>query len=74
VLGRVLDSSGSGVVMLKGSTRLAVEQVVGTFSQVVLSLLDAFHLVINTSLGEVTTLSLRGAMDHGLSFVVLMLL
>jgi hypothetical protein len=41
---------------------------------VVLSLLDVLHLVINTSLGEVAVLSLRGATDHGLSFVVLVLL
>jgi hypothetical protein len=32
------------------------------------------HLVINTSLGEVTVLSLRGATNHCLSFVVLVLL
>jgi hypothetical protein len=31
---------------------------------VVLSLLDVFHLVINTSLGEVAVLSLRRATDH----------
>jgi hypothetical protein len=41
---------------------------------VVLSLLDVLHLVINTSLGEVAVLSLRGATDHRFSFVVLVLL
>jgi hypothetical protein len=38
--------------------------MVGTLSLVVLSLLDVLHLVINTSLGEVVVLSLRGATDH----------
>jgi hypothetical protein len=41
---------------------------------VLLSLLDVLHLVINTSLGEVTVLSLRGTTDHTFSFVVLVLL
>jgi hypothetical protein len=40
----------------------------------VLSLLDVLHLVINTSLGEVVALSLRGATDHAFLFVVLVLL
>jgi hypothetical protein len=74
MLGRVLDSLVSVAVMLEGSTLSVVEQMVGTLSLVVLSLLDVLHLVINTSLGEVATLSLRGATEHGLSFVVLMLL
>jgi hypothetical protein len=74
VLGRVLESLVSVVVMLEGSTLSIVEQMVGTLSLVVLSLLDVLHLVINTSLGEVIALSLRGATDHGLSFVVLILL
>jgi hypothetical protein len=39
-------------------------------TMVVLSLLDVLHLVINTSLGEVTVLSLRRAMDHAFTFVV----
>jgi hypothetical protein len=43
-------------------------------TMVVLSLLDVLHLVINTSLGEVAVLSLRGATDHCLPFVVLVLL
>jgi hypothetical protein len=43
-------------------------------SLVVLSLLDVLHLVINTSLGEVVALSLRGATDHAFLFVVLVLL
>jgi hypothetical protein len=60
--------------MLEGSVLSVVEQMVSTLSLVVLSLLDVLHLVINTSLGEVAALSLRGAMDHGLSFVALILL
>jgi hypothetical protein len=61
-------------VMLEGSVLSVVEQMVSTLSLVVLSLLDVLHLVINTSLGEVAVLSLREATDHGLSFVVLVLL
>jgi hypothetical protein len=38
--------------------------VVGLESLQVVSLLDVLHLVINTSLGEVAALSLRGAIDH----------
>jgi hypothetical protein len=37
--------------------------MVGTLSLVVLSLLDVLRLMINTSLGEVTVLSLKGATD-----------
>jgi hypothetical protein len=40
-------------------------------TMVVLSLLDVLHLVINTSLGEVTVLSLRRATDHAFPFVVI---
>jgi hypothetical protein len=43
-------------------------------TMVVLSLLDILHLVINTSLGEVVVLRLRGGTNHCLSFVVLVLL
>jgi hypothetical protein len=74
VLGRVLESLVSMAVMLEGSVLSVVEQMVSTLSLVVLSLLDVLHLVINTSLGEVAVLSLREATDHGLSFVVLVLL
>jgi hypothetical protein len=49
-------------------------QVIGALSLVVLGLLDVFHLVINTSLGEVATLSLRGATDDAFLLVVLILL
>ena len=69
----MLDSLVSGAVMLEGSARLVVEQVVGALSLVVLSLLDVLHLVINTSLGEVAALSLRGVMDHVFPFMVLVL-
>jgi hypothetical protein len=62
------------VVMLEGSVLSVVEQMVSTVNLVVLSLLDVLHLVINTSLGEVAVLSLRGAMEHCLSFVILVLL
>jgi hypothetical protein len=41
---------------------------------VVLSLFVVLHLVINTRLGEVVVLSLRGATDHIFLFVVLILL
>jgi hypothetical protein len=63
-----------GVVMLEGSACLVVEQVVGVLSLAVLSLLDVLHLVINTHLGEVVALSLRGATNHTFLFVVLVLL
>jgi hypothetical protein len=70
----VLESLVSMAVMLEGSVLSVVEQMVGTLSLAVLSLLDVLHLVINTSLGEVAVLSLRGATDHRFSFVVLVLL
>jgi hypothetical protein len=60
--------------MLVVSVPLVMVQMVDTLSLVVLSLLDVLHLVINTSMGEVTALSLRGAMDHAFLFVVLVLL
>jgi hypothetical protein len=59
--------------MLEGSVLSVVEQMVSTLSLVVLSLLDIIHLMINMSLGEVAVLSLKGATDHGLSFVALVL-
>jgi hypothetical protein len=61
-------------MMLEGSVLSVVEQMVSTLSLVVLSLLDVLHLVINTSLGEVAALCFRGATNHCLSFVVLILL
>jgi hypothetical protein len=61
-------------VMLVVSVPLVMVQMVGTLSLVVLSLLDVLHLVINTSLGDVAALSLRGATDHAFLFVVLVLL
>jgi hypothetical protein len=70
----VLNNFVSVAVMLEGSALSVVEQMVGTLSLVVLSLLDVLHLVINTSLGEVAALSLRGATDHAFFFVVLVLL
>jgi hypothetical protein len=48
--------------------------LVGVLSLVVLSLLDALHLVVDTSLGEVAALGLRGATYHIFPFVVLVLL
>jgi hypothetical protein len=74
VLGRVLDNLVSRAVMLEGSALSVVEQMVVDLSLVVLSLLDVLHLVINTSLGEVATLSLRGVTNHAFPFVVLVLL
>jgi hypothetical protein len=41
---------------------------------VMFSLLDALHLVVGMSLGEVAALGLRGATDHVFHFVVLVLL
>jgi hypothetical protein len=74
VLCRVLESLVSVAVMLEGSAFSVIEQMVGILSLVVLSLLDVLHLVINTSLGEVTVLSLGGATNHAFPFVVLALL
>jgi hypothetical protein len=74
VLGRLLESLVSVVMMLESSVLLVMEQMVGTLSLMVLNLLDVLHLVINMSLGEVAVLSLRGATDHGLYFMVLVLL
>jgi hypothetical protein len=56
--------------MLVVSVPLVMVQMVGTLSLLVLSLLDVLHLVINTSLGEVTVLSLKRATDHAFPFVV----
>jgi hypothetical protein len=64
----------SEVVMLVVSVPLVMVQMVDTLSLVVLSLLDVLHLVINTSLGEVVALSLRGVTDHAFLFVVFVLL
>jgi hypothetical protein len=50
--------------LVRGGSRIRV-------TMVVLSLLDVLHLVINTSLGEVTVLSLRRATDHAFPFVVI---
>jgi hypothetical protein len=47
--------------MLVVSVPLVMVQMVDTLSLVVLSLLDVLYLMINTSLGEVAALSLRGA-------------
>jgi hypothetical protein len=47
--------------------------MVGVLSLMVLCLLDSLHLVINTNLGEVAILSLRGVIDHVFLFVVLVL-
>jgi hypothetical protein len=60
--------------MLVVSVPLVMMQMVDTLSLVVLSLMDVLDLMINTSLGEVAALSLRGATDHAFFFVVLVLL
>jgi hypothetical protein len=73
-LPRFLGSSVSEVMMLVVSVPLVMVQMIDTLSLVVLSLRDGLHLVINTSLGEVAALSLRGATDHTFLFVVLILL
>jgi hypothetical protein len=59
---------------LVGSVLLVEVQVVGVLSLVVLSLLDALHLVVDTSLEGVAVLSLRGATYHTFPFVVLIIL
>jgi hypothetical protein len=48
--------------------------LVGVLSLVVLRLLDALHLVVDMSSGEVVALGLREATDHVFPFVVLVLL
>jgi hypothetical protein len=57
------------LVRMLGSVPLVMVQVVGMVSLVVLSLLDVLHLVVNTRVGGVIALSLRGAMVHSLPFV-----
>jgi hypothetical protein len=73
-LPEVLNVSTFGVVVLIGLVHLVMVYVMGMLSLAVVCLLDVLHLVINTSLGEVATLSLRGATDHSFPFVVLVLL
>jgi hypothetical protein len=48
--------------------------LVGVLILVVLSLLDALHLVVDTSKGGVGVLSFRGTTNHDFPFVVLVLL
>jgi hypothetical protein len=74
VLGRVLVHLVFVLVVMVGSVSLVVVQVVHVLSLVVLHSLDVLLLVINTSLGEVAALSLRGATNHDLPFMVLILL
>jgi hypothetical protein len=50
---------------------VVVVLVVGVVSLVVLSLLDVLLLMVDMSSGEVTTLSLKGAMVHDLPLVAL---
>jgi hypothetical protein len=73
-LPRFLGGLVSEVMMLVVSVPLVMVQMVDTLNLVVLSLLDGLHLVINTSLGEVAALSLKGATNHAFHFVVLVLL
>jgi hypothetical protein len=61
-------------VMSLGLVQDVVVLVVGPKSLQVMSLLDVLRLVINTSLGEVATLSLRGVTDHTFPIVVVVLL
>jgi hypothetical protein len=60
--------------MLVVSVPLVMMQVVGALRLVVLCVLDVLHLVINTILGEVAALILRGATDHAFPIVVVVLL
>jgi hypothetical protein len=48
--------------------------LVVVLSLVVLRLLDALHLVVDTSSGEVAALGLKESTNHVFSFVVLVLL
>jgi hypothetical protein len=48
--------------------------LVVVLSLVVLRLLDALHLVVDTSSGEVAALGLKESTNHVLPFVVLILL
>jgi hypothetical protein len=57
-------------VELIGSIHLVMVQVICMLILVVVCLLYVLHLMINMSLGEVATLSLRGATDHVFPFVV----
>jgi hypothetical protein len=61
-------------MMSLGLLQEVVVLVVGLESLQVVSLLDVLHLVINTSLGEVATLSLRGATDHAFPIMVVVFL
>jgi hypothetical protein len=60
--------------MTLGLLQEVVVMVIGLESLQVVSLLDVLHLVINTSLGEVAALSLRGATDHAFPIMVVVLL
>jgi hypothetical protein len=62
------------LVMSLSLLQEVVVLVVGVESLQVVSLLDVLHLVINTSLGEVVALSLRGATDHAFPIMVVVLL
>jgi hypothetical protein len=73
-LPEVLTVFAFGIVVMIGLVPLVVVQVLGMFNQVVILLLDALHLLNNTSLEEVAALSLKGATDHVFPFVVLILL
>jgi hypothetical protein len=57
-----------------GLVPLVMVQVAVVLSQVVVSLLDVLHLVVDASLGEVVVLSHRGATVHSLPFVAFVLL
>jgi hypothetical protein len=71
---KVMRASAFKVVVLIDSVPLVAVHVMGMLSLVVVFLLGTLHLGINTSLGEVTSLSLRGATNHIFPFVVLVLL
>jgi hypothetical protein len=62
------------LVMSLGLLQEVVGLVVGLEGLQVVSLLDVLHLVINTSLGEVAALNLRGATDHAFPIMVVVLL
>jgi hypothetical protein len=61
-------------MMSLGLLQEVVVLVVGLESLQMVSLLDVLHLLINTSLGEVAALSLKGATDHAFPIMVVVLL
>jgi hypothetical protein len=66
----VADSFVFVFVRMLGSVLVVMVLVVGLVSLVVVSLLEVLQLVLNTVVGGVVALSLRGGMVRDLPFVV----